>query len=294
MKLLKVLLFIFAVLIFAIFSLDFNIFAPKLSEIISKEAAKHGYFAKFNQPKLSLLSFTSSKIQILIPRAASQIDLDNFVVNSSWLSLLSLNPTVNLSSKLFQGDLTTEAKYSILSSKGLANLALTSAKLESTPQLGFLGVLGDLAVQVKQIRFNSKGIIDGSIELKINNGKKIHSGKLNLSPVGLPFSLDLPAFSDLNLECIIELLPEELKSKQCKLMSSLIKASLELRFERKNQRELAYGEWELLIELSKQGLSSLGPYLPILSNSKIPSDTSRFAVTGLGSVDSQRISWRRR
>lgn len=293
MKLLKVLLFILAVLIFAIVTLDFNIFAPKLSELISKEAAKRSYFVKFDQPKLSLLSFASSKIQLLIPRAASQIDFDDFVVSSSWLSLLALNPAITLHSKLFQGDLRAEAQYSIVSSKGIANMALTSARLEATPQLGFLGILGDLIVDAKQIQFNSRDILDGAIELKINNAKKIHSGKLNLSSVGLPFSLDLPAFSDLNLECIIELLPNELKSKQCKLNSSLISGSLELRFERQNQRSLAYGEWELLIELSEQGLVSFGPYLPILSNSKLTPDTKRFYVSGLGPANSQRISWRR-
>ena len=221
-----------------------------------------------------------------VPVVFSVEDLD--LVGSLDPSLLQL--VAQASAKLYHGTVSAELTRGLRGGDVSAAGNLKGVELQRHPQLKIFGLSsGVLAGVAEGVLWQQGPPHAGRVSVTVDRLDKPEPTRLPLHALGLPIDSPIPAIRGGRLKAEIQFEPDRI------LLSSIESTSSVWKFEGQGavgvapDRQLQSVQLELVVELRGEGIETLGPWLVLASEGKLPDNASRAIVRVSGRVSAPRV-----
>lgn len=287
---LKKILVLLAIIIFVPLAILWSISAGTYGEflkgkIVSLAKENHINLA-LGASELNLTHFSTSTLELQIPQTPLLALLQQVELQYPLLALLRGEFKPDLKAKIYGGEILIKAEIdrNIIyptnkDSKLKASVDLNSLQLQQHPQISALGVeKGKLDLKLKIDKAQTQFQADGDIAL---NELSFPTQKL-LENVGLkiPFKLDLPEYSEINIEGPFRLTDQAIELQSVKFHTNYGEGTVQGNV--KLSQSKANMNLAINVSLSDQGMRSFAAYLPIVSAGKLSEASRKFQLKVTG------------
>lgn len=214
------------------------------------------------------LWFPSPKIQGSL-RIPVSIELKDTTVALNGTHLLTFRPSLTYGVSLYGGSVQGEAL--LVSDGGEITATLENVEVGQHPQMAALGVRGgSLNGSINQVAITPKGPTSGTFSLSMRQltPPTIGAAKtlLRIDSLG-PFDLDTSG----------SITPEAIEISNIKVNSKFGSASGRLTA-RKHLSDTPSLSGDIRVSMTEQGITTLGPWLPLIPGAGLNSETSEFFI----------------
>lgn len=275
---------LFLLLVASIFLVQPERYRAYLEQTLVQNARNAGVMLSIGGAEFSPRSYTAHNLKIGIPRKFLFFDVDSIELRPEYMTLFSLSPRVQMNAKLYEGTISALAQYALRKGDGSGTISVKDLKVSEHPQFAGLGIRdGNLSADGNDLQFDQNGLRSGALSLTLSNVEKPQVSTFPLRSFGLPLDLQLPAFSALNLVVRTSVHRPEVEISEINLQSSL--GALHARGKLTLAPNGQPASWLIdgTAELSADGQTALGQYLPLLSGGSIDENTQRFRILMKGS-----------
>ncbi len=278
-KFLRLTVGIIIVLSVALFTLNLDPYAEKISQIATNKARMLGIDLQFERPHISFLSFEASKIGIVYPKAMSAIVLDNVTVDLDTTALLSWQPKIRFKSEAYGGKLGGTA---LLNNAGLPpkiEISGHSIDLGKHTQFAALGISGELNITDSWVDLGSPAQPQAEAHLTIKNGKKPMPTQVDLTPFGAPFTITVPPIQWFSLGIDGTASGDKIQDLEFSLASSLGSINGTGTLFLSPRKLINRVSLKVKVALTEPGKREFGAMLSLASGGAINSKSSEFTIT---------------
>lgn len=260
---LKILLLIVVLFVVALLRMDLNQFKSAIDSHILQIADSNKLRFRFARSDYSLRNVTFDTANISGKSWPIAFEFEKISFEPHWLSFAFLRPSLEVDANAYGG--TLNGKIDCAGKGGYCSLVADAVnlKLESFLPIFSMGISGTAGAKANISKLTTNSLNEGTLEIHIKKGEKPNRTKLSLAQWGLPFSVDIPPFH--NLELVASVLSQGLETKveTLSLSSSLLRLNLKGTFAPKS-RMLLQGD----IMLSQDGIAELGQSLQLIAGDR--------------------------
>lgn len=212
--------------------------------------------------------------RVTLPGPALKLEISDLLVSVDPLSVFQLAPRIQAAARLYGGDLSAEVR-NVLSEKIEGTLTLQGVSLEKHPQIRSLGIGGGTVnVKASELLFSmpTQTILKGEAELQLTSLSLPSRPELDLILKGERLTVQSLSTSLSLSQGNLSIKPLEFSTS---LGSAAGRATISLPSGDRKVRIDADGTFSL----SPSGVTSLGQWLPLVSNGVLTAENQRFGVT---------------
>jgi hypothetical protein len=212
--------------------------------------------------------------RVTLPGPALKLEIADLSLSIDPLSLFTLAPSVQATARLYGGELSAEAR-NVLSEKIEANFELQGVSLEKHPQIRSLGIGGGTVnVKASELLFSvpSQTIVKGDASIQVTSLSLPSRRELDLILKGERLTVQ-------SLSTNLSLSQGSLSIKPIEFSTSLGSASGRATIGLPSGDRKVRIDADSTFSLSQSGLTSLGQWLPLVSNGVLTAESQRFGVT---------------
>ncbi len=212
----------------------------------------------------------------------SMVEIEELLFSPNWLKLLSGTAEVLLSGSSYGGIIKGSLDYSLKNKVTEGYLKAEDINLDKHLQLNALGVVsGKLNLNVPHFSGSLSKLEVADISLEISDLNKPQATKIT---AGLPLPLSIPPVTELEMAINCMLTPGNFECAKIESSSSLWTISGSGKIGLDGPPAKTPLRMELDVSLSRDGIETLGPYLPLISAGKVPSTQGIFKVSLSGTA----------
>lgn len=277
-----------AVILLSLLFVDPKIYSSfitlKLSRFLSGPSVK----VLPEDAKLKLIGLNSNTVTVIHQK--NKLVLKDLILRLSPLSLLKLQARLKLQAEVFSGKLNLNALSSLngITSNLSGNLHEISIR-ELAPQLAAELFSGKLNCEFKKVLIEQGKLRELTASFHLKDLSRKEDGWVQGEKLGLRTNFILPAFSKAWLKGIIELKNRNLHLADLALSANLGKASGAGSITLDSYNKPQTLDLVISVELSKQGMSQFGAFLPVVGLKK---DNSSFDIRIKGPANAPRVSFK--
>ncbi len=275
----------------SVFAVDERSYARLAERSLSQHARSAGVLLNFENSALHWLGLSSSELGITIPRSAIAFELQDALIDLDPSSLLSSQPKVELSAKLYSGDLSTALEL-LPQDSFRSSLSLQNANMSEYPILAGLGFSeGKLSLNIPTLTVERGVLQQMDLKLKILKASKPASTMLAARFTGLPFDFSIPSIESIEMLASCQHERNSLKCPEINFDSSLGKTSGFITLILDASGKIRAIDLNLEVRLSAEGSAQLGSYLPLISAGVLKRKTQAFRVQAKDSWPTTKFNY---
>ena len=280
---------LFIIIFCSLLLVDRSLYGDYLAQKITKLARAQGVRLAFNSPELRGVGLSAKELDLFLTRQFLEFNFTEARLKTKILPLLRKKGALNFNANGYGGLWQAELEQDLKSNELKGNVLIDNVKISSHPQLQAFNLSnGQLHLKSHDFHFANGVPVSGDLEISLSSLNAVEPIVLSQQLTGLPMSIQIPAFKNLNLSSKTNVADGLIKISEVTLDSSLGSASgsgtIDANTSRGNKLNLA-----LNISLSKTAMKEFGDWLPLISNNKISNSTSSFNLKIRGTTASPQF-----
>ena len=225
----------------------------------------------------SLRAFTLNGLTIYVKQGPlfSMIQFDTLEISPIWTSLFRRHAEFSITGQAYEGEIRGILGWRIPDGEGHARINIQGVHPHRQQQIAAAGITsGRLNLTAISTIERWSTFSETLLQLELSGMSKPSSTRAAIIPVSIP------AFFDLNIAAECRLSPLAIDCTRIEEDSSLGTVSAVARIPSQGLAEQLKISAD--VALSPDGLTALGPYLPLVSNGRLTSDQGLFRVLATG------------
>ncbi len=288
-KLLLIIILLPILAIAALFLIDSAWLGKTAAEKMVDFAKTEGLGLQIENPRARFLGFATDKITITPLRVPLVFEIQESRSSISVIDLITGSVVASTRGFLYDGEFSGSIQAPRTFESGTGSMRVERVNIPKLPFMTALGIAaGFFSLDISQIKFDRAGHNSAEIALRVLDLSKPHPtsvpGFMNSHLPNLP----IPAFTVKNFDGLLVVDGALAELKRFTASSSLGEASGTARIELPTYNRSASSTSRIRalfsINLTREGVSGLGPWLPHMTDGRLPATADKFTIEVSGSL----------
>lgn len=268
-----------------------SVYEKYLQSQVEQLARSSNINISLSQPRLKLIGLEVKEVDLFVSRLLMPFTLQDLSLRLNSLKMLFGTLEASFHCSLYDGNADGNFSFNPSSQTGTGIFNSQKIDLSKHPSAISLGITsGKINLNIDKIQFSKNMLESLSSTIEVSGLSKPVASVFKFSYQGNSLEVIIPRLSELTLILKSSLDGGMVTVNSFRSTSSLGEftgqGSAVVRGDRSTKRNI---DFKLSVILLPPGKEFLGPYLPLLSNNRLHSNSNKFSITVSGTINSPRV-----
>ncbi len=269
---------------------DWSALAGRIQEQLVGMARANGVGLRLSRLVLQPVGISAESAEVFVRgRVPLSLTIDRPEVWAS-LTLSPLQLVARETARLYKGDMRVSVRRPLFGGDLFVDGALDEVELQRHPQVRILGFVSGILQATGEGLLWTRGVPQaGRVSIAFDRLEKPQATRLPLHALGLPIESPIPAVRNGRGRVVAQFEPDRVLLSPIESDSSIWRVRGEGALGVGADRQVQTLQLELRLDLLGEGVETLGPWLVLASEGKLPEMTSSVIVRVTGRASAPRI-----